>query len=192
MRRLTLAIALLAGPPAVFAQATPDAFDLCAREQDAATRLACFDKQVAARHAAAATRAATPHDAPASVAPTPKPKGVPATAAPTAAVAGTTAPVSKAVDEVGLDSQQLRKLHPEDAKYQSPAVTIQAKVVRVIERRPLISAFELDNGQVWEQREAVARLWIRPADSVTIRLDSMGSFFLKSADGAVVRVSRIK
>ncbi|MGH8259930.1 MAG: hypothetical protein ACREUG_09585 [Steroidobacteraceae bacterium] len=63
-------------------------------------------------------------------------------------------------------------------------------MVRVIPRGPYISAFELDNGQIWVQAEA-KDFWARPREKVTIRPGVLGSFFLK-ADGAEVRVQRVK
>lgn len=60
-----------------------------------------------------------------------------------------------------------------------------AEVVRVIPREPLISAFQLDNGQTWEQSEAM-RFSAEPGEKVTIRHGVLGAFFLKGSDGAVV------
>lgn len=171
MRLVTLGMLLALGTgPAAYAQAATDPFDICAREQDASARLACFDRQIAARRATA-----------------------PVSAAPSVAVeAPKPVPVTSSSSEIGLDSRQLHKLHPERAESDNAGLRIEGKVVRVIARRPLISAFELDNGQVWEQSETVAGLWVKPQEPVTIREGAIGSFLLKSADGHVVRVHRLK
>ena len=184
MRIVTLGFVLGLGLiPAGFAQSGPDAFDLCAREKDSAARLACFERAVAARHAA-------PTAAPTSPAVPPSTRTMPATAPPAAAAATKAAPARAADSEIGLEHKQLRKLHPERAEPQQNAVLFEAKVVKVLSRRPLISAFELDNGQVWEQIETMDGLWVKPGESITIRQGLMGGFLFKSADGHSVRVRR--
>ncbi len=155
----------------------PDAFDACAREQDPAQRLACFDRETAARH----TNQSAAPAAPTQAAPASKP-----TAAPTAA------PTRSSSSDIGLDARQLRKARRERGESEPPPpAPIVARVVRVIPREPLISAFELDNGQIWEQAEAM-RFSAMPRDEVTIRHGMLGSFFLKGADGTSVRVHRLK
>jgi hypothetical protein len=94
--------------------------------------------------------------------------------------------------DVGLDARQLHRQREERGEGEPPAPgPIVAKVVKVIPRRPLISAFELDNGQVWEQTEAMD-FPAAPQQEVTIRTGVLGAFFLKSATGAVVRVHRVR
>lgn len=172
MRVLGLGLLCCLGlAPGSFAQNAPDAFDLCAREPDSAARLSCFDRATAARHAPiAADHAVSP---------------------PSASVAG---PASKPPPEaeVGLDAQQRRKLHPERAEPAKQAAAIQATVLQVTERGPRIAAFELDNGQVWQQTEAVAGLWVKPQETVSITSGALGSFWLRSADGHVARVRRVR
>ena len=186
MRIVTLGFVLGLGLiPAGFAQSGPDAFDLCAREKDSAARLACFERAVAARHAA-------PAAAPTSAAVPPSTRTMPAAIPPPAAAAAATkaAPAHAPDSEIGLEHKQLRKLHPERAETPQNAVLFEAKVVKVLSRRPLISAFELDNGQVWEQIETLDGLWVKPGESITIRQGLMGGFLFKSADGHSVRVRR--
>jgi hypothetical protein len=183
MRFITLGLVLSLGVcPAAFAQSAPDAFDLCAREKDSGARLACFEHAVAARHAgqdAAPKTAASP----------PSARSAPAPAAVSAGAAKAT-PARPVDSEIGLEHKQLRKLHPERDEPQQNAVLFEAQVVRVVSRRPLISAFELDNGQVWEQIETMEGLWVKPKETITIRHGLMGGFILKSADGHTVRVHR--
>jgi hypothetical protein len=158
--------------------AQPDAFDACAREQDPAQRLACFDRETAARHATerAPAPAASTKEAP----------------APKRSAASASAPSRSADSDIGLDARQLRKERRERGEPDPPPpAPIVARVVRVIAREPLISAFELDNGQIWEESEAT-RFSAMPRDEVTIRHGMLGSFFLKGADGTSVRVHRLK
>jgi hypothetical protein len=154
----------------------PDAFDACGKETDSAARLACFDRALAARHSI--------HPAPASS----ESRAGASAAAPVAASAA-----SRSMDsDVGLDARQLRKQREERGEPEPPAPgPIVARVVKVIPRRPLISAFELDNGQIWEQTEAM-NFVAEPQQEVTVRQGVLGAFFLKSATGAVVRVHRVK
>jgi hypothetical protein len=155
----------------------PDAFDACAREQDPAQRLACFDRETAARHTdQAAAPAARSQEAPA-----PKPSAAPASA-----------PTRSESSDVGLDARQLRKArHDRGEPAPAPPAPIVARVVRVIPREPLVLAFELDNGQIWEQAEAM-KFSAMPRDEVTIRHGMLGSFFLKGPGGTSVRVHRLK
>jgi hypothetical protein len=146
-----------------------DAFDACAAVQDSTARVACFDRALAARHSAQGA----PSKSPAAV-----------TAAP---------PAVKATDStVGLDARQVHKLQEARGEPKPPPpAPITARLVRIIPRQPLISAFELDNGQIWEQVESM-KLAAEPQELVTIRPGLLGAFFLKTAGGAVVRVHRLR
>jgi len=170
MRLSTLGLVLAVSQASItLAQSVPDAFDLCAREQEGSTRLACFDRQMATRRAVLPER-------------------------PTPPVAAASASASAAASpDVGLNARQISALHPERTKPAQVALaSIEAKVVKVIARRPLISAFELDNGQVWEQNESLNNLRIRPQDTLTIREGMMGGFVMKAPDGQTLRVHRIR
>jgi hypothetical protein len=122
-----------------------DAFDACARETDSATRLACFDHALAARHRAAAAPAASTLAAP-------TPRAPPSLApVPAAGTAGGSAPASpgaadptRAVNsDIGLDARQLsRERRARGEPEPQPPAPIVARVVRVIPRQPLIAAFE--------------------------------------------------
>lgn len=181
MRLVTLgSLIAFALPLAASSQPSPDAFDVCALEQDGARRLACFDRQIAARRAPAAAPATA--SAPATAAPSPT---TPPTPKPL--------PTRAAESDVGLTARMVSKLHPERAEAGKPArASIEGKVARVIPRRPLISAFELDNGQVWEQNESRDGLRIRPDDTVTISEGPLGGFLLKTNRGETLRVHRVR
>ena len=152
-----------------------DAFDACASVQDSTARVACFDRAVAARHAVQGTASKSP---------------APVTAAPAAAAA---AAAAKATDStVGLDARQVHKLQEARGEPKPPPpAPITARLVRIIPRQPLISAFELDNGQIWEQAESM-KLAAEPQELITIRPGLLGAFFLKTAAGTVVRVHRLR
>jgi hypothetical protein len=146
-----------------------DAFDACASVQDSTARVACFDRALAARHAVQGTASKSP---------------TPVTAAP---------PPAKATDStVGLDARQVHKLQEARGEPKPPPpAPITARLVRIIPRQPLISAFELDNGQIWEQAESM-KLAAEPQELITIRPGLLGAFFLKTAAGTVVRVHRLR
>ncbi len=113
-------------------------------------------------------------------------------AAPAVSAAPVPAPTSAPNRDVGLDALQLRRERREQGEPEPPPpAPIVARIVRVIPREPLICAFELDNGQIWEQSESM-QFSARPDEKITIRHGMFGSFFLKGDDGAVVRVHRVK
>jgi hypothetical protein len=152
-----------------------DPYHACAAEKDSTARLACFDRVDSARH--------------------------PASSAPSAAAAVSIMPAAApaasrpaADPDIGLDARQARRERaqrgePEPAPAQSALIV--ATVVTVIPRTPLISAFELSNGQIWEQAESM-RFSAEPQQTVTIRPGLLGAFFLKNAAGVSVRVHRLK
>jgi hypothetical protein len=151
-----------------------DPYHACAAEKDSTARLACFDRVDSARH--------------------------PASSAPSTAAAVSNKPAaapaaSRPPDpDIGLDARQARleraqRGEPESAPAQSAVIV--ATVVTVIPRTPLISAFELSNGQIWEQAESM-RFSAEPQQTVTIRAGLLGAFFLKNAAGVSVRVHRLK
>jgi hypothetical protein len=139
-----------------------DVYHACAAEKDATARLACFDRVDSARH--------------------------PTSSAPSVAAAA-----SRPVDpDIGLDARQARRERAQRAAPEpAPPAAIVATIVRVIERGPLISAFELSNGQIWEQAESM-KFSAEPQQTVTIRPGLLGAFFLKNTAGVSVRVHRLQ
>lgn len=154
----------------------PDEIDACAQVKDSTARLACFDRATAARRAA-------------------QPTSPPAEGAGATTGATTSAPpaaASAADKDVGLDARTLSKERKARGESKPPAPPpIVAKLLRVIPRQPQINAFELDNGQIWEQSESMD-IRAEPQEQVTIKHGIMNAFFLKTADGLVVRVHRVK
>jgi hypothetical protein len=190
LRKVSVGVVIvMLSSPAVARQ--PDAFDICAHDNDPAARLACFDREQAARNAAdpvsapAAGRPAPTSSPAAQVAPAPAVRAAPASAA----VSG----ASSSDRDVGLDALELRRQRAQRGETQPAApAPIEAMLIKVISRQPLINAFELDNGQIWEQSEA-KRIAATPNQKVVITHGVLGAFFLKTADGTVVvRVHRLK
>jgi hypothetical protein len=94
--------------------------------------------------------------------------------------------------DLGLDARQARRERAQRGAPEPAApVAIVATVVRVIERGPLISAFELSNGQIWEQSESM-KFAADPQQQITIRAGLLGAFFMKNTAGVSVRVHRLK
>ncbi|HTY92780.1 MAG TPA: hypothetical protein VMC02_02755 [Steroidobacteraceae bacterium] len=167
-------------PAAALSQATPDPMEVCFQISDAGARVACFDREMQRRHAAAAAAAPAVTAAPA----------VPAAPA-AAAVAPAAKP--KAVDDtVGLDGRQLIIRRKEEG-IKSPAVEpIVAVLARLVEHPGHQYHFELDNGQVWESTDTVPALFLSPRETVTIRPGVLGAFFLKTREGNSIRVHRLR
>jgi hypothetical protein len=190
LRKMSVAVVIvMLSSPVVARQ--PDAFDICAHNNDPAARLACFDREQAARNAA------DPVSAPAAGRPAPASSTAPSTAttskAATASAPAAASPASSAASDVGLDARELRRQRAQRGEPQpADPAPIEAMLIKVIQRQPLISAFELDNGQIWEQSEAMRTAAV-PNQKVMITHGVLGAFFLKTADGTVVvRVHRLK
>jgi hypothetical protein len=139
-----------------------DVYHACAAEKDSTARLACFDRVDSARY--------------------------PTSSAPSVAPVAS----SPANPDIGLDARQARRERAQRGVPEpEPPAAVVATVVRVIERGPLISAFELSNGQIWEQSESM-RFSAEPRQTVTIRPGLLGAFFLKNTAGVSVRVHRLQ
>jgi hypothetical protein len=150
----------------------PDVYHACAAEKDPTARLACFDRVDSARYPTASAPSAAPA----------------VSAVPAAARAAS----SQANPDIGLDARQARRERAQrGAPAQAPPAAIVATVVRVIERGPLISAFELSNGQIWEQSESM-KFSAEARQTVMIRPGLLGAFFLKNTAGVSVRVHRLQ
>jgi hypothetical protein len=171
MRVLGAAMTIALLSTAAMAQ-QPDVYHACAAEQDPTARLACFDRVDSARHPTSSAPSAAP-------AVSARPAAAPAAASP-------------ADPDIGLDARQARRERAQRrAPEPAPPAPIVATVVRVIERGPLLSAFELSNGQIWEQSESM-KFAAEPQQTVTIRPGLLGAFFLKNTAGASVRVHRLQ
>jgi hypothetical protein len=166
-------------------QCAPEALEACVKQTDASARLACFDKEMQRLHVAAR--------APATAAPVVPTAGATATTG-AASVAALPAPAApKPPDEnYGLQGQQLQEKLKEQHAKPPPLQPLAATVKRVLPRPDNEYAFELDNGQIWEQAESKSNLNIKPQDAVTIVPGALGSFFLTDGKHLRLRVHRIK
>ena len=163
-KTIGLAVVLFLFPVICLAQSNQDPLEACYQGPDGAVRLACFNREMQRRHAAAA----------------------PATRAPQGP------PPAPAEDNVGLHGAELRKKLKEEGVAQGPVKPIVATIVHLLPRSYGEYAFELDNGQLWEQAEAMANLNVQAHDSVTIKPGLLGSFFLTTQRSQRVRVRRIR
>ena len=171
-------------------QCIPDTLEACVKQTDASARLACFDKEMQRRHVVATAPVAP---APATAPPVASTAGATAATAVASVAAAPAAAAPKPPDEnYGLQGQQLQKKLKEQHAKPPPLQPLAATVSRVLPRPDNEYAFELDNGQVWEQAESKSNLNIKPQDAVTIVPGTLGSFFLTDGKHLRLRVHRIK
>ena len=186
----TIAVIMTLGtlPAIAAAQTTPDPLDACAKQTDATARLACFDHEMQRRHA---TTPSTP-----AATSTPAAIGKPATTTtPSATAAPATAAANQqhADENIGLEGTQLHKKLKEQGveTKPEPVKPIVSTIARLLPRPDNEYAFELDNGQTWEQAESKT-LNVNPHDTVTIQPGVLGSFFMTTQRHQRVRVHRIR
>jgi hypothetical protein len=160
------------------AQGSQDPLDACAQQTDANARLACFDHEMQRRHTTTSASAK------------PATQGTPASATPPAAAVAQ----KRADDNVGLQGKDLQKKLKEQGTQTEPEAVkpIVATITRVLPRPDNQYAFELDNGQTWEQAESKADFYVKPHEAVTIESGVLGAFFLKTKTHQRVRVHRIE
>ena len=206
LRAIGLVLALGCCATMALAQDSEEPMEVCFRQSDATARLACFDHEMQRRHAAAAAHGATiagtaPAPASASarattatVAPTASSTAVatPPDTAVAAAASAAAAAKQRAADNVGLQGSALRRKLKEEGVAPETVQPIVAKLVRLLPRPQDLNAFELDNGQTWEQTETIANLDLRSHDTVTIKPGVLGAFFLITPRSQRVRVRRIR
>jgi len=213
--RGVLFLVLVASAGGAFAQPAADPLEVCAAEKDDAARLACFDRQMAQRHAnhAAAAQSAVAPSAPSAPSPQVRPaQGLPSQAAPPAVQSHSPAdhpqghaalaqpqvtapaapPSARAPDpDMGLQGAALRKKLKEEGKERPRPVPVSATVVRLVSLPHSEYAFELDNGQIWQQTDGRGGLTLKVNDPVTISPGSFGDFFFTTPTKARIRVKRI-
>jgi len=185
-RKITLLLVLGLGALAPFAQAAPDPLDACSAEKDDAARLACFDRQMAVRHAehpAAASQATT---APAKAAAPGAAAGHPQAPPPEAAAARSQAPAAPQPAAAQVQAPQPSKVRREGT------LPVTATVAQLIRLSGSNLAYQLDNGQTWEQTDGRPGLMAKVNDAVTISPGGFGDFFLTTPERQRIRVKRIR
>ena len=166
LRTIAVILTLGALPAIAAAQSSPDPLEACVKQTDATARLACFDHEMQRRHATTTTPTVT------------------ATAA---------ANQQHADENIGLEGTQLHKKLKEQGveTKPEPVKPIVSTIARLLPRPDNEYAFELDNGQTWEQAESKT-LNVNPHDTVTIQPGMLGAFFMTTQRHQRVRVHRIR
>jgi hypothetical protein len=195
LRTIAVIMTLGALSATAAAQGSPDPLDTCTKQTDATARLACFDHEMQRRHATTPTTPATTTTPPATgtraATTTPTMTATP-TATP-AAPASAAAIQQHADENIGLEGTQLhKKLKEQGVETKSePVKPIVSTIARLLPRPDNEYAFELDNGQTWEQAESKT-LDVNPHDTVTIQPGMLGAFFMTTQRHQRVRVHRIR
>lgn len=191
IRTITVILTLGALPAIAAAQGSPDPLDACVKQTDATARLACFDHEMQRRHATTPAATSTPA-ATGSPAATTTPTAT-ATPAATAAPGTAAADRNHADENIGLEGTQLHKKLKEQGveTKPEPVKPIVSTIARLLPRPDNQYAFELDNGQTWEQAESKT-LSVNPHDTVTIQPGVLGAFFMTTQRHQRVRVHRIR
>lgn len=144
----------------------------CARIDDAAARLACYDSIYRSTAAIGAPGAAA---------------GAAATTAGVAAAGAANNPQA----DFGLSEAAKRALDPEKAKVEMPE-SVTDKVTSVRHKPTGELVVTLANGQVWLQIDSDSRAKVGVGQTVTIKKASLGSYLLVGPDKVATRVRRIK
>ena len=167
---------------------------LCASEADSARRLNCYDRIAAGLPGPATAGAAPAQPAPAQHAaatPPPTTSASPAAApsapaAPTPPAPAPPAPVSSNPAEFGVSNGPLA------AKRQAKSLKdISAVVTNVATRARGELVVTLDNGQVWQQNQAVDYFPLHVGDTVEISSGALGSYVLSAPSRRYTKVTRI-
>lgn len=171
---LVWAIPLAALPSFAWSESVPASVRSCAAEADPGRRLACYDREIA-RFPEPAPQAATKRE-PLTNSPAGKPQ--PASSANVAATSAANARPSPG------DEQKATK----QGSAEQDARHLSARVVS-IDRSPSQMVLHLDNGQAWQQVQAVSGdLSLRPGD--TVKIDKqLGSYWLT---GPYVRSMKVR
>lgn len=167
----------------------PDRLHACAQQQDRELRLACFDAEVArlpdaGAGAQSSVSAQTNSRVPA---PTDRVEGNASAAAP-AVKAGdpgeTNAP--KDDQQFGVRGGALAQKQVSRAP---SGISSRVSAVKLQPRGELV--LTLDNGQVWQQTEAIPGFPVTQGDVVAIKTGALGSYRLVAPSGRVTRVTRV-
>jgi hypothetical protein len=108
-----------------------------------------------------------------------------------------TAPVSPQFAQVpdpniGLQGAALRKQLKAEGKERPRPVPVSATVARLVPLAHAEYAFQLDNGQIWQQTDGRGDLILKVNDPVTISPGSFGDFFFTTPSKTRIRVKRIR
>jgi len=164
----------------------------CRGIDDAAARLACFDREAAALAPAAVAHAASPSVASPPAAPAAPPvvaSAARAPAAPAVAVAAAAAP--DAAQQFGLPERTVAAQEVAAGTRPAEVKKIAAHVTKFAPGPDGRLVFTLDNDQVWRQLLSEGDLLMTPGDAVTISRGFLGSYWLQTASGRGCKVTRL-
>lgn len=181
------------GGCAIAADALPSSLRTCMSETDAASRLACFDRESArlANDSVAHESAPAPRQPDPPAAPPPAHAAAPVAAATTKPAA---AAAESAEDKFGYRGSIARAaLDKQDAAERQEYEQLTAKVAELTTLPHGELQLTLDNGQVWQQKPGDRAMRVKVGDEVTIKRGSLGSFLLTSSTAkGSMRVTRVK
>jgi|SRR5665213_1036979 len=155
-RTIGLIFSVVCMAASVVAAGAEDPLEMCYRDADPTSRVACYDHEMQRRHA---TASAMP---------------------------------KRTDDNVGLEGKELHRKLKEEGVAEVPLKAIVATITGLLPRANNEYAFELDNGQTWEQSEPKANLYINLHDAVTIKPGVLGAFYMTTASSQRFRVRRIR
>jgi hypothetical protein len=160
----------------------------CRDLADAASRLACYDRESAAL--APAPKAPGPS---AAASPAGASSATPPSAAAASTAASTTAhPALDAQQKFGLSEHTIAEREGTAGTRASGAIKIEAHIARVAPGADGRFAFTLDNDQVWRQLSAEGDLLARQGDAVTISHGLLSSYWLQMKSGRGCKVTRLR
>ena len=159
----------------------------CRGIDDAAARLACFD-----REAAALAPGPVAH-APSTAAPSPSVASPPAAAARApAAPAVAVAPAPDATQQFGLPERAVAAQEVAAGTRPAEVKKIEAHVTKFAPGPDGRLVFTLDNDQVWRQLLSEGDLLMNPGDAVAISRGFLGSYWLQTTSGRGCKVTRVR
>lgn len=196
MKKCLVPFVLVAAAQALAGEAPTNADRLvdCTAVQDAAARLACFDREIVPfARSRVASAAPAPNAAPPSQArSTPPPVArtvAPAPVSPPPASAPV-APAAAAAPSLG--AEQLESTRRRRDKEEAPSLTARITTLREAGGAYVVT---LDNGQIWRHENQHLGSYLRQGEAVTIRKATLGSYRLTRDAGDSkdwIRVTRVR
>jgi hypothetical protein len=187
IRALLVALFALGGSDLARAAAPPAWAAECAKMDDDAARLACYDVRNPPHKTAARSQNTTSQPAVTAAAAPSAASTLPAASAPASTPTPASVPASRpALDpNFGLAEKHVPAKPAESAN-------LVALVDSVSERTGGELLLKLDNGQSWVQTQRKAGTRIKSGERVTIARGAFGGYLLSSDSGATMRVRRLQ
>ena len=157
----------------------------------AASPASAVTQPPAASPASAVTR--PPATSPPSAVTQPQAAAAPPEVVPPASASVPSQATSRSPDaDYGLQGEALHKKLQEEQRQARSLPPVSATVSRLVRVSRTDYAFQLDNGQIWQQTDSRQDLIVRVNDRVTIRPGSFGDFFFITPARQHIRVKRIR